>query len=122
MERIEKFADDRGDFLVIDFSGIKSDEGFLDVIRSAKPLVAASPLNSLYTAANVENIRYDSKTKLIIMDFIEHNKPYVKCAAIFGMDGIKKLVIKTLMKLCGRKNVLFTFTKEKAIELLRQQN
>ena len=121
MDRLKEFICDGKNFFSIDFSGIRGDSGYAELIEAIKPLVANYPKNSLYTITNIGNIRYDSDTKKIALDLLNHNKPYVKYAAIFGVDGIKKMLVMALMKLCGRKNIFFAFSREKAIEILLQQ-
>jgi hypothetical protein len=66
-------------------------------------------------------VKFDSETKNIIADWMEHNKPYVKFGAIIGFDGIKKIMVNAIFKLCGRKNMVFSSSKEQAIEFLLKQ-
>ncbi|MDR0496806.1 MAG: hypothetical protein LBH42_04255 [Treponema sp.] len=119
--RLEEFELDGKNFLYIDFSGIKTNEGLLAQAELVKPVVAKYPLNSLYTITNIDNVKFDTKTKQIALDYLKHNKPFVKYGVIIGIDGIKKLLATEFMRLSGRKNLFFTFSKEKAIELLSQR-
>jgi hypothetical protein len=49
------------------------------------------------------------------------NKPYVKCGAVIGMDGIKKMMIKTIMNVSRRPDLEFFFSKEEATEWILKQ-
>ena len=121
MGRVEEFTQNEKHFVYIDLSGIKTDSDFIEVINSSKPVIASSPEHSLFTITNIAGIRVDTNSKGIIAKYLEHNRPYVKCGAVFGTDGIKNMLLKTVMKLSGRSNIQFCFSKEQAIKWLLQQ-
>ena len=118
--RIEEFTINGKNFVYIDFSGLASDRDFLEVINMAEPAIAKHPEKSVYTITDITNIRFDSHTKEIAARFTEHNKKYVMSGVIIGLDGIKKMMVRTVMKLSGRNNLDFAFTREQAIEFLLQ--
>lgn len=122
MERIEEFVRDGKNFVYIDVSGIKSNGELSALFARIKSVIVKYRENPVYTITNVANIRYDSETKQMTKEYLEHNKPYVKSGAIIGLDGVKKIMAVKLTKLSGRKNMLVAFTKEKAIELLLRQD
>ena len=122
MERVQEFSQDGKIFVSIDFSGLSADEDFFKVIELAVPMIAKHPEKSVYTITNIDNLRFDTHTKEIAVNFMEQNKPYVKCGVITGLDGIKKMMARTVMMKSGRTNMYFTFSEEQAIEwLLRQE-
>jgi len=122
MKRIEEFTRDGKNFMYIDCSGIKTNDGFLELISEVKPKIAKHPEQSLYTITNIDDIRFDSNSKKIAAEYLEHNKPYVKCGVVIGLDGVKKLLVSAIAKISGRTNIYFTFTKKEAIErLLRHE-
>jgi len=47
-----------------------------------------------------------------------HNKPYVKYGAVIGVDGIKKIMVNAIFKLCGRDNMTFISSKDAAVKWL----
>jgi len=122
MERIEEFSRNGENFIFIDFSGFKYADEFADLIELVKPVVAKYPSGSLNTISNIENVRFDTAVKDVIVQYLEFNKPHVKCAVIIGMDGIKKMMALALIKLSGRTNIFFAFTREQAIEVILQNN
>lgn len=121
MKRIEEFTQNGKNFVYIDFSGLASDTDYLEVIKLAEPVVAKYPQNSVYTITNISNLKFDTHTKEIAAKYMECNKPYVKYGVIIGIDGIKKMMCLAVMKLSGRKNMHFAFSRELAIEWLLQQ-
>lgn len=116
--RIDEFTRDGKNFMYIDLSDLKKNEDFIELVKIIEPAVEKYPLMSLYTITNIENIRIDTESKQFIARYLEHNKPYVKYGAVIGLDGIKKILVSTVIKLSGRNDLSFAFTKEQAIELL----
>jgi hypothetical protein len=120
--RIEEFTREGKNFVYIDFSGLASDVDFIEVIKVAEPAIAKHPENSVYTITNIASLKLDSYSKQIAGKYTENNKKYVKFGVIIGFDGIKKMMVRTVMKLSGRTNMEFAFTKEQAIEFLVQHD
>jgi hypothetical protein len=116
--RIEEFTFGGKNFAYIDLSDLKANESFMEATENIKPVISKYPPHSLYTITNIANIRFDTDTKKCVALYMEHNKPYVKYGAVIGFDGIKKIFVNSVFKLSGRDNMLFAFSKEKAVELL----
>ena len=118
IDRIEQFTQDNRNFMYIDFSKIKTNEGFLKFIEFLEPIISNNPEASLYMIIDIEDIRFDSNTNEIIVKHLEHNKPYVKFSVVLGLDGIKKICVNNLFKMAKCGNLHFAFSKERAIEWL----
>jgi hypothetical protein len=116
--RIEEFTLDGKNFIYIDLCDLKSNEEFDDLLEVIAPTIEKHPPASLYTITNIESIKFDTKTKEIIVKFLEHNKAYVKYGAIIGFDGTKKFICNVLLAQSGRDNLFFAFTREQAVEFL----
>ena len=121
MERIEEFGHEGKNFVYLDFSGLRSGEEFTNLLEQAKPVISRYPEQSLYIITNIDNVRIDSGARELLIEYLTYNKPFIKYSAIIGVDGIKKMMIQSAMKQSGRDNVLFAFSKEKAIELVLKQ-
>ena len=119
--RAEEFTIDGKKFVYIDFSGLRKNEDFIGLVKTIEPVIAKYPEHSLYTITNIENVRFDSSSKILVAEFMKNNKPYVKYGVVIGLDGIKKIMLRAAFKLSGRANMSFAFTKEQAIEWLLQQ-
>ena len=118
--RIEEFTRDGKNFMYIDLSDLKTNDDFIKVTTGIiEPAIEKYPEQSLYTITNIENIRFDLDSKRIVAKYMAHNKPYVKCGAVIGLDGIKKILVSGVLGLSGRKNIIFAFSKEQAIDMLR---
>ena len=122
MERIEEFSLNGKNFMYIDFSDFKTNDEFLELSKIVEPLIAKYPEHSLYTITNIENVKFDFDSKKICAEYMKHNKPYVKYGAIYGLDGIIKVIVNAIIKMSGRNNMRFVFSKEQAFEWLQQQD
>jgi hypothetical protein len=121
MERIEEFTRDGKKFIYFDLSNFKSNNEFTQVIEASKTIITNYAEQSLYTITNIENVKFDSKTKELVAKWTEHNKPYVKFGAVTGVDGIKKIMVNMIFTMSKRANMTFASSKEKAIEWLLKQ-
>jgi len=121
MENIEEFTANGKNIIYIDFSNTVTDNDFNVIIEQVKQVMPKYAEKSVCTITNMENVRFDSYIKDIFLKYVEFNKPYVKYGVAIGMDGIKKKMIEGILKLGGRSNFHFCFTKEEAVKWLCQQ-
>jgi hypothetical protein len=121
MKRVEEFTRDGKNFIYFDLSNFKSNDEFTRFIEESKPMIEKYAKQSLYTITNIENVRFDTKTKELVAQWTEHNKPYVKFGAVIGVDGIKKMMVNMIFTMSKRTNMTFASSKEHAIEWLLQQ-
>ena len=116
MGRVEEIFLEGKNIVYVDCSGLTSDKAFLDVIAEARPIIDKYTAQSVYTITNIANIKFDTNTKEITAKYSRDNAPYVIYGVVVGIDGIKKMMGLAVMKLSGRTNITFAFTKEQAIE------
>ncbi|MDR2575025.1 MAG: hypothetical protein LBC52_01125 [Treponema sp.] len=121
MEHVEEFAVDGKNIVYIDFSNAISLNDFNVVIEQVKQAMPKYAEKSVCTITNMENVRFDSSIKDLFVNYVEFNKPYVKYGVAVGMDGIKKKMIEGILKLGGRSNFHFCFSREEAVKWLSQQ-
>ena len=118
INRVEEFSRDGKNFIYIDFSELRENDEFRELVKYIEPVIAKYPPQSVYTITNIENVRFDTNSKELVAAYMERNKPYVKNGAVIGLDGIKKLMVNAVFSMSGRKKLLFAFTKEQAVEML----
>jgi hypothetical protein len=116
--RIEEFTVEEKNFAYIDLSGIRTETECIAALEAVRQVIADYPRNSLHTITNISDACLDSSTKGVMAEFMKHNKPYVKHGAIIGFDGIKKIMAGAVFKLSGRNNMIFSFTRERAVREL----
>jgi hypothetical protein len=120
-QRIEEFTRKGKEFVYYDLSCFKTNDEFKKFVEVAKKLITKYAKHSLLTITNVKDLKFDSETKNIAAEWMEYNKPYVKFGTVMGFDGIKKIMVNAILKLCGRKNMFFISNREQAIEWLLKQ-
>ena len=121
-QRIEEFTLEGKNFIYYDLSEFKTNEDeFVVFTKAAKEHITKYAEHSVLTITNIKDVRFDSGAKNIVVDWMEYNKPYVKFGTVIGFDGIKKIMVNTIIKLSGRKNMAFISNKEQAIEFLLKQ-
>lgn len=118
MERVQEFSQDGKDFLYFDLGGLQSNSEIEAVIDSAKQAIAKYPHGSLYTITHLANLTFDTRTKEIASSWMAFNRPYVVYGAVTGVDGVRKIMFNSVLKLCGRSNMKIFSTKQQAVDWL----
>ena len=71
-----------------------------EVITEAKKFTSKYEKGAVYTIINVESITFDSHTKEIASDWMKEG--VAKKCFIVGAMGVRKIMIKAVIKLSGR--------------------
>jgi len=87
-----------------DVAQSKADE-ILAFMEGAKAIIAAQPKNSIRALVNVKGASFDTAITSALKDFMKSNAPYIKCAAVYGVDGLKEVVFRGVLAVTGRTNV-----------------
>jgi len=86
----------------IDFSNTKKQEEVYSVIEDASKYITSQTENSLYLLTNLTNAFFNTSVKNRMNEYLVQNKPYTKKSAVFGMNGLVRILYNGLMKLTGR--------------------
>lgn len=105
-ERVGFIRHQDRDILFINFSNSTLEE-FSQVIDSAKTIIATQPLKSLLTLSDFTEAHYNKEVVAKLKEYVDHNKPYVKAAAVLGITGLKRVVYNTICQLTGRNIIAF---------------
>ena len=103
-----------------DYSHGKPDELLL-AIEKAKEVIASQPLNSVLALVNVKDAHFDTRVTRALKEFAEANKPYIKVAAVYGVEGLKEVIFRGMLAFSGRKNFILCKTLEEAKDFLADQ-
>jgi len=119
MERI-RFIQHKGtEILYLDFSGCQAAEVF-PLIAQAKTVIASRPPLSLLTLTDVTDTQQNDAVNQQMKIYTAHNKPYVKAAAVVGVEGFKKILLDTIVRISKRQIHPFD-TIEQAKDWLAEQ-
>jgi hypothetical protein len=117
--RIEQFEYEGKKFIYYDLSNFKSNGQFGEFIAYAKKVIQRYPKdNSLFSITNIEGVIYDSETKTIVAEWMDFNRPYIRQGAVTGLDGIKRIMVNSILKISGRNNMKFFRTRDEAVQWL----
>jgi hypothetical protein len=117
--RIEQFEYEGKKFIHYDLSNFKNNSQFREFIAYAKTVIQRySRDNSLFSITNIEGVLYDSETKTIIAEWMDFNRPYIRQGAVVGLDGIKRIMVNSILKMSGRGNMKFFRTRDEAVQWL----
>jgi len=100
-----------------DFSQIKPEE-VVALIEKAKLIIHVQPLNSILALVNVKDTHFDMTITAALKDFTKANDPYIKFAAVYGVEGLKEVIYKGILAFTGRKNIIIFKDLEEAKDYL----
>ena len=87
-------------------------------IERAKVVIRSQPEKSVLALLNVKNAKFDTEITSALKEFAKGNEPYVKYAAIYGIEGLKEIIFKSVLTFTGRKNLVLCKTLEEAKDFL----
>jgi len=102
MARIAFIKHNETEILHLDFSNCKPDDVF-PIVEEAKKAISTRPQNSVRTLTDVTNMRFDERVSEKMKEFTVHNRPYVRAAAVVGVEGVKKIILNAVMLFSKRK-------------------
>lgn len=81
----------------------ESPDGYLQVMEQAKTVISSQPLNSALTLTSVANVHYNAAVLDVLKKYIAFNKPYVKKAAVLGLDDMKRIAYNAISMVSKRE-------------------
>ncbi|MCL2182890.1 MAG: hypothetical protein FWB85_05400 [Chitinispirillia bacterium] len=118
---IEEFKRDGKSFIYFNISGLTDNDQFEKFAGAAKKLISKYEPKSVYVLTSHLTF-FDTKTKEISAGWIIHNKPYVIASALVDINGLTRMVAKSIYKQAGREFATPFTTKEEAIQWLLTQD
>jgi hypothetical protein len=92
--------------LQIDFEDCSPAE-FLERIAVARTTIAGQPLASVRTLTLVKGARFNKEISEAMKEYTQHNKPYVRVAAVVGLSGLQEIVYNVIIRVTGRNIATF---------------
>jgi len=105
--------------LVIDLGNCDL-ENMVKIVKEAKVLIAKEPPQSVLTLTNVQGIKFHGLISKVAKEFTEHNKPFVKAAAIIGLDPVRVDDFKEIVDFARREFKVFESSEEAKDWLITQ--
>ena len=92
------------DIMLLDYSDVIDTAEALAEIEKTKALIAQHPENSLRTLTYVAGSRYTAPVIDAMKDLVAHNRPYVKAAAVVGMNTLHRIIYRAVIAF-SRRNI-----------------
>ncbi len=92
-------------------------EDTLKVLEEAKSMIAKLPPKSALVLTDVTEATYNKPVAEAMKDFVSHNTPYVKGSAVVGADGVRLVLLNTVIFISRREIKTFD-TREDAMDWL----
>ena len=120
LEERVKFIEYKGrQILFINMADLLENE-VLEIIEYAKKIIRSQPEKSLLTLTDVTHARYNAKVVSAMQEYAKGNKPYIKAAALLGINPIKKIIFNKIMEFSQRELHAFD-TEQQAKDWLVKQ-
>ena len=87
---------------IMDFSNLTSKQEIQELIYESAGFIRSQPRESLLTLTNITGMFFNNDVRDMFSNFLKGNKPYVKCGAVIGLNGLQQIVYNGLMKITGR--------------------
>ena len=107
------------EIIILDLTGGQPDE-ILQALRDAHHHISTLPPKSALVLSQVKDTAYNSILSNIVKDFTASNTPYIKASAVVGADGLRKVLLQTVISLTKREIKTFP-TQEEALDWLASQ-
>ena len=106
--------------LLLDYSDVLDTPEALRHIEETKQIIAQYPENSLRTLTYVRGSRYTAPVIDAMKDLVAHNQPYVKAAAVVGMNTLHRIIYRAVVSF-SRRNIQVFEDLEQAKDWLVEQ-
>ncbi|MEJ2679496.1 MAG: hypothetical protein P8174_10535, partial [Gemmatimonadota bacterium] len=94
--------------LLLDYSNITDPETALAEIASSRRIIAQQPEGSVRTLTFVEGAQYNTHVVQALKDLTTHNKPYVKAAAVVGLNALHRIIYRAVITFSRRDIQVFS--------------
>ncbi|MCJ7531335.1 MAG: hypothetical protein MUO64_09940 [Anaerolineales bacterium] len=116
MDRVQFLSHNDKQIVLLDLSHCQTIER-IPLIEQAKIVIAGLPPKSSLVLTDVTEGVYTKDVDNAIKDFVSHNTPYIKASAVVGADGIRLVLLQTVIFLT-RREIKTCKTRHEAMDWL----
>jgi hypothetical protein len=103
--------------ILIDLKGVQP-EGIKSRVEGAKKIILASQPDSVLLLTDFRDMRYDKERTDYAKQVSKDIKPFVKKSALLGVEGLKKIILNSIITFSGRTNMKPFLEVKDALEWL----
>ena len=120
MERVYFKVHKGKSVLVQDLTGLEDVKASIAIFDRTQGLILKELPKSVRLLTNITNAHYDHEGVEHMKKFSMKVTPHIKASAVVGVQGVRKIVVQTLILLTGREIVLRNSMQE-ALDWLADQ-
>jgi hypothetical protein len=88
--------------LIEDFSGLRPGGDFLVIIEAAAAIIRSQPPKSVLALVDVSDSTFNADSIVTLKRYTTENEPYVRAAAVVGIEGLLGVALLAVSKFSGR--------------------
>jgi len=96
-------------------------EEIIPLIDKATAMIRKQPEKSVLGLVNVKGASFDPSVIAALKDFVKGNEPYMKGAVVYGVEGLKEVIFRSVLMFTGRKNLILCKTLDEGKDFLANQ-
>jgi hypothetical protein len=116
MNRVQLFPHKGKNIVLVDLSNADEVE-IAKTLGEASGLVARQGPKNARVLTDVTNATYNPQVSQLIKQFTANNTPYVRASAVVGIEGVRYVLLQTVIMLTRREIKVFP-DREKAKDFL----
>jgi hypothetical protein len=101
-----------------DFSSVVNEDEALALMKKGREIIDQQPEKSVLALLNVKDTKFNPDVTKALKEYAKLNTPYMKFAAVYGIEGLKEILFKSVIAFTGRKNIAVFKTLEEAKDFL----
>ncbi len=105
-----------------DFSSVDNEDEALALLKKGREIIDQQPEKSVLALLNVKDTKFNPKVTNALKEYAKANVPYIKFAAVYGIEGLKEILFRSVITFTGRKNLALFKTLEEAKDFLVDNN
>lgn len=111
MEKVQKFSYKGREMILIDLSFSKPEES-LQIIPKARSVIGKCSPKSALVLTDVTEAVYNQDVATAIKSFVQINTPFIKASAVVGAEGVRLILLNTVIFLTRRELKTFKTRQE----------
>ena len=107
MEQVKWIKHQGKDILFVDLSNVQKVEVEIEAAHEAEKIIMQQPQNSVLTLIDYTGMHYDVHGVEAQKNYSSAVAPFVRASAAVGIDGLKKVIVRSVSRITGRNIKLF---------------
>lgn len=120
MERVRFITHQGKQVLLFDYRDLSDEDEILAMVEERKRVVTSQPKQSLLTIADLTGARFSRKTITKIKEANVYDRPFVRRAALVGVDDSQKAAVEAVNMFARRDWAMFA-TLAEALDWIVQE-